>query len=116
MAGNCLIPCAEPADSDSRERQIAVEHVLDKLVECRCIVITSTLDLEMAGFDYIMRPGVTPTTNALKLLEMVGLRSPSWVQERFELKSKRIIGYRITIGTVQSNADASILQAMPASK
>jgi len=90
--------------TNSRERQIAVEHVLDKLVECGCIVITSTHDLEMAGnesieriaqvvhfrehfelvegqqvmrFDYIMRPGVTPTTNALKLLEMVGLRSPS---------------------------------------
>ena len=90
--------------TNSRERQIAVEHVLDKLVECGCIVITSTHDLELAGnqsieriaqvvhfrehfetvngrqemrFDYIMRPGVTPTTNALKLLEMVGLRAPS---------------------------------------
>ena len=88
--------------TNSRERQIAVEHVLDKLVECGCIVLTSTHDLEMAGndnirriaqivhfrehfenvggqqvmrFDYVMRPGVTPTTNALKLLEMVGLRS-----------------------------------------
>ncbi len=87
--------------TNSRERQIAVEHVLDRLVECGCIVFTSTHDLEMAGnesiqriaqvvhfrehfesvqgqqimrFDYIMRPGVTPTTNALKLLEMVGLR------------------------------------------
>jgi DNA mismatch repair ATPase MutS len=90
--------------TNSRERQIAVEHVLDKLVECGCIVLTSTHDLEMAGngsiqriaqvvhfrehfemvagqqvmrFDYVMRPGVTPTTNALKLLEMVGLRSVS---------------------------------------
>ena len=90
--------------TNSRERQIAVEHVLDKLIECGCIVLTSTHDLEMAGnvkiqriaqvvhfrehfemvngqlvmrFDYIMRPGVTPTTNALKLLEMVGLRPPS---------------------------------------
>ena len=90
--------------TNSRERQIAVEHVLDKLVECGCIVITSTHDLELAGnqsieriaqvvhfrehfetvngrqemrFDYIMRPGVTPTTNALKLLEMVGLRAPT---------------------------------------
>ena len=89
--------------TNSRERQIAVEHVLDKLVACGCIVLTSTHDLEMAGnegiqkiaqvvhfrehfeevkgeqvmrFDYIMRPGVTPTTNALKLLEMVGLRDP----------------------------------------
>ncbi len=90
--------------TNSRERQIAVEHVLDKLVEYGCIVVTSTHDLELAGnehieriaqvvhfrehfekihgqqvmrFDYIMRPGVTPTTNALKLLEMVGLRSPT---------------------------------------
>jgi len=87
--------------TNSRERQIAVEHVLDKLVACGCIVLTSTHDLEMAGnqsihriaqvvhfrehfetvdgqqvmrFDYIMRDGVTPTTNALKLLEMVGLK------------------------------------------
>jgi len=87
--------------TNSRERQIAVEHVLDKLVEFGCLVLTSTHDLEMAGnqriqkiaqvvhfrehfetvegreimrFDYVMHPGVTPTTNALKLLEMVGLR------------------------------------------
>lgn len=90
--------------TNSRERQIAVEHVLDCLVRYGCIVITSTHDLEMAGnpsiqriaqtvhfrehfvnengkqvmkFDYIMHPGVTPTTNALKLLEMVGLRATS---------------------------------------
>ena len=90
--------------TNSRERQIAVEHVLDKLVEYGCIVLTSTHDLEMAGnvriqniaqvvhfrehfeeingkqimrFDYIMHAGVTPTTNALKLLEMVGLRTPT---------------------------------------
>ena len=24
-------------------------------------------------FDYVMRPGITPTTNALKLLALVGL-------------------------------------------
>jgi hypothetical protein len=28
---------------------------------------------EIMRFDYVMHPGVTPTTNALKLLEMVGL-------------------------------------------
>jgi hypothetical protein len=94
--------------TNSRERQIAVEHVLDKLVEYGCIVITSTHDLEMAGnpkirdiaqivhfrehfesqngsqvmrFDYVMRSGVTPTTNALKLLEMVGLRVPEFPKE-----------------------------------
>lgn len=88
--------------TNSRERQIAVEHVLTQLVQLRCLVITSTHDLELANspsihetaqivhfreyfekqdgievmrFDYKMRPGVTPTTNALKLLELVGLRS-----------------------------------------
>jgi hypothetical protein len=87
--------------TNSRERQIAVEHVLDRLVGFGCIVFTSTHDLELAGhssiqnqaqivhfreyfemvdgrekmkFDYIMRDGVTPTTNALKLLELVGLK------------------------------------------
>jgi len=96
--------------TNSRERQIAVEHVLDRLVECGCIVFTSTHDLEMAGnpsihriaqvvhfrehfecvegqqvmrFDYIMRPGITPTTNALKLLEMVGLRASPVVESQF---------------------------------
>lgn len=88
--------------TNSRERQIAVEHVLTQLVQLRCLVVTSTHDLELANspsihataqvvhfrehfekldgievmrFDYKMRPGVTPTTNALKLLELVGLRS-----------------------------------------
>jgi hypothetical protein len=86
--------------TNSRERQIAVESVLTQLVQLHCLVITSTHDLELAGvpaitriaqvvhfreffeavdgtevmrFDYLMRPGVTPTTNALKLLELVGL-------------------------------------------
>jgi DNA mismatch repair ATPase MutS len=89
--------------TNSRERQIAVETVLEQLVELNCLVITSTHDLELAQipaieriaqivhfreyfetkegaevmrFDYRMRPGVTPTTNALKLLEMVGLHRP----------------------------------------
>jgi hypothetical protein len=86
--------------TNSRERQIAVDTVLKRLVDLECIVLTSTHDLELATneqmksraqvvhfreyfelidgkqimrFDYKMRPGVTPTTNALKLLEMVGL-------------------------------------------
>lgn len=86
--------------TNSRERQIAVEQVLEQLVELGALVVTSTHDLELAGcagveqiaqvvhfreyfektdqgeqmrFDYKMRSGVTPTTNALKLLEMVGL-------------------------------------------
>jgi predicted ATPase len=90
--------------TNSRERQIAVEQVLEQLVELGALVVTSTHDLELAGcpgierisqvvhfreffektsegeqmrFDYKMRPGVTPTTNALKLLEMVGLAKRS---------------------------------------
>ncbi len=86
--------------TNSRERQIAVDSVLKKLVDMEAIVMSSTHDLELASneqmkcsaqivhfreyfetvegkqvmrFDYVMRPGVTPTTNALKLLEMVGL-------------------------------------------
>ncbi|MCU0712721.1 MAG: hypothetical protein MUC43_11720 [Pirellula sp.] len=86
--------------TNSRERQIAVDSVLQKLVSMEAIVMSSTHDLELASndqmkrsaqivhfreyfetveskqvmrFDYVMRPGVTPTTNALKLLEMVGL-------------------------------------------
>jgi len=86
--------------TNSRERQIAVEQVLDQFVKLGALVVASTHDLELANcqgvastaqvvhfreffetidgkeqmrFDYKMRPGVTPTTNALKLLEMVGL-------------------------------------------
>jgi predicted ATPase len=86
--------------TNSRERQIAVDSVLKKLVDMGAIVLSSTHDLELASneqmqriaqivhfrehfetiegkqvmrFDYVMRDGVTPTTNALKLLEMVGL-------------------------------------------
>ncbi len=90
--------------TNSRERQIAVESVLEQLVRLHCMVVTSTHDLELASvesivrsaqivhfreffetidghevmrFDYRMRPGVTPTTNALKLLAMVGLADTS---------------------------------------
>ncbi len=87
--------------TNSRERQIAVSQVLETLVECHAIGAISTHDLELADeatlkqlativhfretirpdaegveqmtFDYQMRPGVSPTTNALRLLEIVGL-------------------------------------------
>ena len=86
--------------TNSRERQIAVEQVLEQFVQLGALVVASTHDLELANcqgiaplaqvvhfreffetmdgkeqmrFDYKMRPGVTPTTNALKLLELVGL-------------------------------------------
>ena len=87
--------------TNSRERQIAVVQVLRHLMDSRAIGAISTHDLELADepelmsvstavhfretirpdaqgndqmtFDYKMREGVSPTTNALKLLEIVGL-------------------------------------------
>lgn len=87
--------------TNSRERQIAVVQVLRHLMDSQAIGAISTHDLELADepelmsvattvhfretiqpdadgnekmtFDYKMRQGVSPTTNALRLLEMVGL-------------------------------------------
>ncbi len=87
--------------TNSRERQIAVVQVLGHLIKFLAIGAISTHDLELADepdlqsiatavhfretirpdaagkeqmtFDYKMRQGVSPTTNALRLLEMVGL-------------------------------------------
>ncbi len=87
--------------TNSGERQIAVAQVLETLVGCHAIGAISTHDLELADeatlkqmativhfretirpdaegieqmtFDYQMRSGVSPTTNALRLLEIVGL-------------------------------------------
>lgn len=87
--------------TNSRERAIAVVRVLRHLVGSGAIGAVSTHDLELAEdpqlehiarvvhfretierdaqgaetmrFDYRMREGVTPTTNALRLLEWVGL-------------------------------------------
>jgi DNA mismatch repair ATPase MutS len=91
--------------TNSRERQIAVTQVLRHLIDCGAIGAISTHDLELADepqlravsdivhfretitpdadgneqmtFDYRMRSGVSPTTNALRLLEIVGLGSDS---------------------------------------
>lgn len=86
--------------TNSRERQIAVASVLGKLLSLGATGLVSTHDLDLATadtiesvsqvvhfreyfetengrevmrFDYHMRPGSTPTTNALKLLKLVGL-------------------------------------------
>ncbi len=87
--------------TNSKERQIAVVKVLRHLMHSGAIGAISTHDLELADeaelksvsetvhfretirpdaeghdqmtFDYRMREGVSPTTNALRLLEMVGL-------------------------------------------
>jgi membrane protein implicated in regulation of membrane protease activity len=85
--------------TNSQERQIAVRRVLRHLLSQRAIGAVSTHDLQLAEveelksaivpvhfretlhpggdppmtFDYKLRPGVATTTNALKLMEMVGL-------------------------------------------
>jgi DNA mismatch repair ATPase MutS len=88
--------------TNSRERQIAVRRVLLHLIRCGAIGAVSTHDLELADlddlrgavrtvhfretlqnvpgepamvFDYKLRPGVATTSNALRLLEMVGIVS-----------------------------------------
>jgi DNA mismatch repair ATPase MutS len=88
--------------TNSQERQIAVATVLQQLLRFNAIGLISTHDLDLAHapevqdisqvvhfreyfeeeegkevmkFDYRMRPGPTPTTNALKLLQFVGLQS-----------------------------------------
>jgi hypothetical protein len=86
--------------TNSRERQVAVERVVRHLVSQGAIGMVTTHDLELAAmpalqghcqpvhlretlywegnrrrmsFDYQLHPGLSTTTNALILLEMVGL-------------------------------------------
>lgn len=86
--------------TNSRERQIAVQRVITYLVNQGALGAVTTHDLELAdhpelaalcqlvhfretllsgddgqrmAFDYRMRSGPAPTTNALKLLEIVGI-------------------------------------------
>lgn len=86
--------------TNSRERQVAVSRVVRRLIDDEAIGCISTHDLDLAKtedlksccntvhfcedfvevdgvkkmtFDYKMHQGISPTTNALKLLEMVGL-------------------------------------------
>lgn len=94
--------------TNSRERQIAVTQVLRHLMDCQAIGAISTHDLELADepelqavsdivhfretitpdaegneqmtFDYQMHSGVSPTTNALRLLEIVGLGADASMQ------------------------------------
>ncbi|MEM6979327.1 MAG: MutS family DNA mismatch repair protein, partial [Planctomycetota bacterium] len=96
--------------TNSRERQIAVARVLRHLVGFGAIGAITTHDLELADdpdlagmattvhfretitpdadgndrmtFDYVMRQGVSPTTNALRLLEMVGLKEDTVATDR----------------------------------
>lgn len=86
--------------TNSRERQLAVATVVERLLSYGACGLLSTHDLDLATvesieqvsqvvhfheyfetiddkevmrFDYKMRPGSTPTTNAMKLLKMAGL-------------------------------------------
>lgn len=87
--------------TNSYERQVAVRRVLTHLLRRKTIGAISTHDLQLAEmeelkpalvpvhfretlhpggdppmtFDYKMRPGVATTTNALKLMELIGLRT-----------------------------------------
>ena len=109
QAGDCDAP-GQPAlvflldeilhGTNSRDRQIAVRRVIDRLLAQHAIGAISTHDLELAAapslasacravhfretfvgegserkmtFDYRLRPGIASTTNALELLDMVGL-------------------------------------------
>lgn len=94
--------------TNSVERQVAVVRIVRHLLEQQAIGAVSTHDLELATrdelreacrvvhfretltreegqnrmtFDYRLRPGVAPTTNALILLEMVGLGDPEKSEE-----------------------------------
>ena len=90
--------------TNSRERHIAVQRVLTHLLEQGAAGAVSTHDLDLAqieplrsacravhfretvekteiglrmDFDYRLRDGIATTTNALQLLEIVGLTNPS---------------------------------------
>ena len=86
--------------TNSYERQVAVRRVVLHLIRQGAIGAVSTHDLQLAEvaelkgvflpvhfretlhpggdppmtFDYVMRPGIATTVNALKLMELVGLR------------------------------------------
>jgi ABC-type multidrug transport system fused ATPase/permease subunit len=82
--------------TNNRERRIGSESYISALVGRHCLGVISTHDLELVkladklpdirnyhfkedvingqmAFDYILRPGPCPTTNALKIMQMEGL-------------------------------------------
>ncbi len=86
--------------TNTAERHIATQRILSHILKHQVIGAVTTHDLQLADeaviannsdivhfresltecdntpkmtFDYLMRPGVAPTTNAVRLLEMVGL-------------------------------------------
>jgi len=82
--------------TNNRERQIGSRAYIQALVGQNCMGVISTHDLELVNladtlpgiknyhfkedvidgrmvFDYVLRPGPSPTTNALKIMQMEGL-------------------------------------------
>ena len=82
--------------TNNRERRIGSQSYIQALAGQRCLGVVSTHDLELVKladvlpeiknehfkedvvdgemvFDYILRPGPSPTTNALKIMQMEGL-------------------------------------------
>ena len=99
--------------TNSRERHIAVSRVVRHMISAGAIGAVSTHDLELAAaegleeacnvvhfrehfveldgkkqmfFDYKMRNGISPTTNALKLLDLVGLSDQDAATSQSNLK------------------------------
>jgi DNA mismatch repair ATPase MutS len=89
--------------TNTAERQIAARSILRHLLDLGAMGAVSTHDLQLVdtpallsachpfhfretfvrgpegpsmSFDYTLRPGIAPTTNALKLMEIVGLPAP----------------------------------------
>jgi hypothetical protein len=94
--------------TNTSERQIAARAVIRHLLDLGCTGAVSTHDLTLAQapdltplsyavhfterftrdangpamtFDYILRPGVATSVNALRLMELVGLPAPEGVQD-----------------------------------
>ncbi len=90
--------------TNTAERQIAARHIIRRLVDAGAIGAVSTHDLTLAAapelavaavsmhftesfsrgpdgpamqFDYQLRPGIATSTNALMLMEIVGLTAPA---------------------------------------
>jgi DNA mismatch repair ATPase MutS len=101
--------------TNTAERQIAARHVIRRLVDAGAIGAVSTHDLTLAAapdlvasavpvhftesfqrgpegpamhFDYKLRPGVATSTNALKLMEIVGLAAASEVAGEAEAEQQ----------------------------
>lgn len=102
--------------TNSRERHVAVGAVIQKLLDNGALGSFTTHDLDLAQdnglagrsravyftesfhptaegekmtFDYVMRPGIAPTTNALHLLKFVGLAAANAPTEWRGAESRR---------------------------